>query len=141
MTRQNVLILCTANSARSQMAEALLRHKAADRFEVYSAGVKPAIVNPFAIKVIEEKGISMVGHRSKHLDEFFGKIEMAYLITVCGNAEENCPVWPGLTKRIHMPFEDPAACEGSDEDRLNKFRQVREQIDAKLDEWLASIPA
>lgn len=140
MSKRNVLILCTANSARSQMAEALLRHKAGDRFEAYSAGIEPSRVNPFAVKAIEDLGISMTGHRSKHLDEYLGKLPVHVLITVCDSAAGKCPsVWPGVENRMHWPFEDPAAIDGSDDEVLAKFREVRDQISAKLDEWLARV--
>jgi arsenate reductase len=140
MSKQTVLILCTANSARSQMAEALLRRKVGDRFAVRSAGIEPGRVNPFAIQAIEELGISMEGHRSKHLNEFLGRVKVDHLITVCDNAAERCPtVWPGVTERLHWPFDDPAAATGSDQDKLQRFREIRDRISAKLDDWLATL--
>jgi arsenate reductase len=142
MAKQRVLILCTANSARSQMAEALLRHKAGDRFDVFSAGVEPATVNPFAIAAMQDLGVSMDGHTSKHLDQYLGKVQMHYVITVCDSAAKKCPaIWPGVCEILHWPFEDPAAVEGDDEAKLAKFREVRDQISAKFDEWLAQLPA
>jgi len=128
---QRVLILCTGNSARSQMAEGLLRHLAGDRFEVCSAGTKPAPVRPEAITVLKEVGIDISGNRSKHVDEFAGEA-FDYVLTVCDNAKESCPVYPGHTNRLHHDFEDPAAALGSEEERLAAFRRVRDQIKAYL---------
>jgi arsenate reductase len=134
--KEKVLFLCTGNSARSQMAEALLRHFAGNRFEVYSAGLEPKGVNPFAIKVIEESGIKMEGHTSKKLDVYIGKIDFDYLITVCGHADKNCPFFPGMGKRLHWPFEDPAAVEGTDTEKIAAFRKIRDEIDQKIHFWL-----
>ena len=129
--KQRVLILCTGNSARSQMAEGLLRHDAGDRFEVESAGTKPGHVRPEAIAVMKEIGIDLSGHRSKHVDEFAGR-SFDYVLTVCDNAKESCPIFPGHGNRIHKAFEDPAALEGSEQDRLALFRRVRDEIRAYL---------
>jgi arsenate reductase (thioredoxin) len=126
-----VLILCTGNSARSQMAEGLLRREAGGRFEVHSAGTKPTRVRPEAIAVMEEIGIDISEHRSKSVDEFVGH-ELDVVITVCDNANEACPVFPGTTKRLHWPFEDPAAVEGSEELRKGAFRKIRDQIHARV---------
>src|SRR3974377_50314 len=104
MKKKRILVLCTGNSARSQMAEGLLRHEAGDRFEVYSAGTKPSLVRPEAIAVMSEIGVDISGHRSKPVDEFAGQ-ELDYVITVCDNAKESCPVFPGATKRLHWPFQ------------------------------------
>ena len=127
MAKQRVLILCTGNSARSQMAEGLLRHDAGDRFDVESVGTKPGHVRPEAIAAMREIGIDISAHRSKHVDEFQNQ-SFDYVLTVCDNAKETCPIYPGQTNRIHHNFEDPAAVEGSDEDRLSAFRRVRDQI-------------
>jgi len=128
VSKKSVLILCTGNSARSQMAEGLLRHMAGERFEVASAGTKPSIVRPEAIAAMEELDIALTGHRSKSVDEFVGK-SMDYVITVCDNAKESCPVFPAGTKRMHWPFQDPPGPnEGSDEERLAVFRMVRDQM-------------
>ncbi len=124
---QRVLILCTGNSARSQMAEGLLRHFAGDRFEVYSAGTKPGLVRPEAIAAMHETGIDISGHRSKHVDEFAGQT-FDYVLTVCDNAKESCPVLPIQTRQLHRSFEDPAAVQGSEEDRMAAFRRVRDQL-------------
>lgn len=136
MEKAKVLFLCTGNSARSQMAEALLRKYAGDHFEVYSAGLEPKGLNPYTVKVLEEIGVDTSQHYSKTLDTFMGKVHFGYLITVCSNAEENCPIFPGMGKRMHWPFEDPAAFVGSEEETLQKFREVRDQIDARVREWL-----
>ncbi len=133
---QRVLILCTGNSARSQMAEGLLRHIAGDRFEVRSAGIKPGFVRPEAIAVMKEIGVDISGHRSKHVDEFAGEA-FDYVLTVCDNAKGTCPVYPGHTNRIHKGFEDPAAVQGSDEQRLDAYRRVRDQLKSYLLEFPA----
>jgi arsenate reductase (thioredoxin) len=127
MEKKRVLILCTGNSARSQMAEGLLRHDAADRFEVESAGTQPRRVRPEAIAVMKELGIDISGHRSKHVQEF-ERQSFDYVLTVCDNAKESCPVFPGHLNRIHQGFEDPAALQGTDEERLLLFRRVRDEI-------------
>ena len=129
--KERVLILCTGNSARSQMAEGLLRQDAGDRFEVESAGTTPGQVRPEAIAAMKEIGIDISGHRSKHVDEFAGK-PFDYVLTVCDNAKESCPTFPGRTNRIHKAFEDPAALEGAEQDRLALFRAVRDEIRAYL---------
>ena len=129
--KKRVLILCTGNSARSQMAEGLLRNMAGDRFNVNSAGITPSYVRPEAIEVMREIGIDISGHRSKSVDEFAGQ-EFDFVITVCDNAEENCPVFPGKTTRIHWRFDDPAAVTENGETRLAAFREIRDQIAAKL---------
>src|SRR5947207_3731675 len=129
--RKRVLILCTGNSARSQMAEGILRHMAGDDFGVASAGVAPSHVRPEAIKVMGELGIDISGHHSKSVEEFAGQ-EFDYVITVCDNANEQCPVFPGKTERIHWSFEDPAAVHGDNPVRLGVFRRVRDEIKARL---------
>ena len=131
MEKKRVLILCTGNSARSQMAEGLLRHDAGERFDVESAGTKPGIVRPEAIAAMKELGIDISGHRSKHVDEFEGQ-KFDYVITVCDNAKESCPVFFGAAKRLHQSFDDPAALNGSEEERLVLFRRVRGELRAYL---------
>ena len=133
--RKRVLILCTGNSARSQMAEGLLRHEGGDHFEVFSAGTKPGSVRPEAIAVMKEIGIDISEHRSKSVDEFRG-VPFEYVITVCDHAKESCPVFPAHSKRLHWPFEDPAAVQGSDEDRKAAFRRIRDQIHTRLTAFL-----
>ena len=130
-SRKRVLILCTGNSARSQMAEGLLRHLAGDRFEVASAGVAPTQVRPEAIAVMRELGIDISHHCSKSVDEFLGQ-DFDYVITVCDNANEQCPIFPSNTKRIHWSFEDPAAAAGDEQARLAVFRRVRDEIFDRL---------
>jgi arsenate reductase len=129
--KSKVLILCTGNSARSQMAEGLLRHMAGDRFEVFSAGTRPAGLNPNAVAALGELGIDISGHRSKSVEEFSGQ-RFDYVITVCDNAKEACPVFPGSGKRLHQSFSDPAAA--SPEGQPALFRQVRDEIQ----QWLIS---
>jgi arsenate reductase len=129
MTR--VLILCTGNSARSQMAEGLLRSFGGDRFEVVSAGTKPSIVRPEAIAVMSELGIDISSHRSKHFQEFDGQ-HFDYVITVCDNANESCPIFPDDTERIHWSFPDPATVAGGEAERLAAFRGVRDALAESL---------
>ena len=129
--KRRVLILCTGNSARSQMGEGLLRHDAGDRFTVESAGTKPSSVRPEAIAVMKEVGIDITSHRSKHVDEFAGR-DFDYVLTVCDNAKETCPVFFGRATRLHYSFNDPAAVEGSEERRLAAFRQVRDELRSYL---------
>ena len=131
-----VLFLCTGNSCRSQMAEAWLRFLGGASFEVYSAGLEPHGINPGTIAVMEEVGIDLSSHRSKNLDEYKGKIEFDYLITVCGNADERCPYFPGMGTRMHWPFNDPAAFTGPEDEKLAVFRKVRDQIKARIEQWL-----
>lgn len=135
--KQRVLFLCTGNSARSQMAEAFLRRYGSDQFEAYSAGLEPKGINPLTISVMEEKGFDLSGQRSKSVREFIGTLFIHQLITVCDQAEKNCPTtWPGVIKKMHWSFEDPAAFEGSDEEKLAKFREIRDQIEQKVHEWV-----
>lgn len=132
--KKRVLILCTGNSARSQIAEGLLAHDAGDRFEVESAGTRPSRVRPEAIAVMRELGIDISGHRSKHVDQFAGQ-QFDYVLTVCDNANQSCPVFPGQAVRIHHNFEDPAALEGSEAQRLALFRRVRDEIRGYLKDF------
>lgn len=129
--RKTVLILCTGNSARSQMAEGLLRHDAGNRFEVSSAGTRPSQVRPEAIAAMREVGIDISGQRSKSVDEFRGQA-FDYVITVCDNAKESCPVFPATTRRIHWSIENPAAAAGSEEEKLAAFRHARDQLRSLL---------
>ena len=132
-----VLFLCTGNSARSQMAEALLRYHAPDHFEVYSAGLEPKGVNPFTVQVMAERGIDISAQTSKSVMLFLSRVFIHTLITVCDHAEQNCPTaWPGIVRHLHWSFEDPAACQGSEEEKLEKFRQVRNQIEDEIIQWL-----
>jgi len=131
MAKKKVLILCTANSARSQMAEGLLRNDAGDRFDVESAGTRATEVRPEAVAVMKEIGIDISSHRSKAVEEF-ARQSFDHVITVCDNARESCPIYPGHTNRLHHSFEDPAAVHGSDEERLDAFRRVRDEIRSYL---------
>ena len=141
MEKQRVIFVCTGNSARSQMAEAFLRQYASDHFEAYSAGLEPKPINPFTIQVMNEIGVDISSQRSKGVGEYLGKVLFQYLVTVCDDAEKNCPsVWPGVTTRLHWSFEDPARFEGSDEEILSKFRQVRVLIDQRIKSWLETMP-
>jgi arsenate reductase len=132
MAKERVLILCTGNSARSQMAEGLLRSRAGERFEVFSAGTRPSVVNPFAGEVMNELGIDLSSHRSKSVNEFIGQ-PFEYVITVCDSAREECPLFPGEVKRIHWSFDDPAAASGTDDQKRSVFRRVRDEIAARLE--------
>ena len=136
--KRRVLILCTGNSARSQMAEGLLRHVAGDEFEVESAGTIASFVRPQAIAAMAEIGIDISGHRSKCLNEFLGD-PFDYIITVCDNAAENCPVFPGKAERIHWSFDDPAETSGSDAEQLAVFRRVRDEIAEKLKGFVTTV--
>ena len=127
MTKPRVLFLCTGNSARSQMAEGYLRHVAGDRFEVASAGINPTVVNPLAISTMAEIGVDISGQRSKAAGELLGQ-HFPYVITVCDNANERCPIFPGVVTRLHWSLEDPAAATGTDAERLAVFRRIRDQI-------------
>lgn len=129
--RKRLLFLCTGNSARSQMAEGLLRHEAGDRFDVFSAGTHPSLVRREAIAVMNEIGIDISAHRSKSVNEFLGQ-DLDTVITVCDNAKESCPVFPGNTQRLHWPFEDPASVEGTEEDRKDAFRKIRDRIHGRI---------
>jgi arsenate reductase len=135
--KKRVLILCTGNSARSQMAEGLWRHLAGDRYEVFSAGTRPSRVRPEAIAVLAELGIDISGHRSKSVDEFAGQ-PFDLVVTVCDQAREVCPIYPETTRRLHWSFSDPAAVEGSEEFRLAAFRNIRDQITVQLRAFLRS---
>ena len=136
--RKRVLILCTGNSARSQMAEGLLRAMANDVVDVRSAGVAPSSVRPEAIAAMRERGIDISSHRSKSVDEFTGE-QFEYVITVCDNAREQCPIFPGQTNLIHWSFDDPAAADGDEVARLTVFRRVRDEIEARLRLFVAGL--
>lgn len=136
MKKPKLLFLCTGNSARSQMAEAFTRKYAGARFDVYSAGLEPKGIHPCTVKVMEEIGFDMSGHSSKDLQQYLGKIQFDTVITVCANAEERCPTVPGVGTRLHWPFDDPTAFKGTDDELLARFREVRDQISAKIRLWL-----
>jgi arsenate reductase (thioredoxin) len=138
MSKQRVLFLCTGNSARSQMAEAFLRKHAGDVFEPHSAGLEPKGVNPLTVKVMNEAGIDISNQASKGIETYLGNTHFQTLITVCDDADKNCPaVWPGVNTRIHWSFEDPARFEGTEEEKLTNFREVRDLIEHRVKQWVA----
>ncbi len=137
MTKPLILILCTGNSCRSHLAEGILRAAAGDILDVASAGSKPAgYVHPLAIKVMQEIGIDISGHRSKHLSEFLDE-QVNTVVTVCGNADQACPMFPGQVNRYHWGFDDPAHATGSEEEQLAVFRRVRDEIRRVFDAYAA----
>jgi arsenate reductase (thioredoxin) len=135
MATTRVLFLCTHNSARSQMAEGLLRYLAGDRFEVHSAGTEATSVRPEAIAAMSEVGSDISGQESKTLERYMGE-PFDYVVTVCDDANEACPVFPGAENLLHWSFQDPSRAEGSEEERLEVLRKVREEIQARISEEL-----
>lgn len=134
-----VLVLCTGNSCRSQMAEAFLEKHGGDAIVAHSAGSDPAErVHPLTVEVMHEVGIDLGGARPQHLSVYRGRVAVDVLITVCGGAEESCPVWPGARERHFWPFDDPAAFEGTAEEMLEEFRRVRDEIEERVVAWLES---
>lgn len=133
--KSRVLFLCTHNSARSQMAEGLLRHLAGDRFEAMSAGTETTRVRPLAVRAMEEVGVDISGQGSKTLERYLGE-PFEYVITVCDDANEACPFFPGAKSRLHWSFEDPSQAGGSEEERLAVFRSVRDRIRGRIEEDL-----
>lgn len=136
MKKTKILFLCTGNSARSQIAEAFFRKYAGDYFEIYSAGFNPRGIHPYTKKVMEELGYDLKGQTSKNLSQYLGKIHFGIIITLCAKAEKSCPIFPGSVTRLFWPFDDPAAVQGSEETKLAKFREVRDQIEKKIKGWL-----
>ncbi len=137
MNKPRILFLCTTNSARSQMAEAFLKKYGGDKFEAYSAGFEPKAIHPYTERVMEEIGIPLAGQYPKSFREYMGKVHFAHLITVCSEADKNCPkTFPGIGQRLHWSFEDPVAFEGSEEEKIEKFREVRDKIEQQIKEWL-----
>jgi len=136
--KPQVLFLCTHNTARSQMAEAFLKKYAGDRFEVYSAGFEPTEINPLTSQVMAEMGLELAGQYSKGVKEYLGKINFAYVIIVCARAEKTCPTaFPSISQqRLFWPFKDPVAFEGTEEEKLAKFREIRNQINRRILQWL-----
>jgi len=137
MTKQRVLFLCTHNSARSQMAEGFLRHLAGARFEVESAGTEETRVNPLAIRAMAEIGIDIGAHASKTLDRFLEQ-PRHHVVTVCDSANERCPVFPRSAARLHWSFPDPSRATGTDEEKLEVFRRVRDEIEERIRTWLTA---
>ncbi len=138
MNKPKILFLCTGNSARSQMAEAFLRFHAGEHFEIYSAGLEPkGYILPDVLQVMQEHGVDMTGQTSKSVKEYLGKTVFAHTVTVCGDAEENCPaVFLNMGKHEHWPFDDPAKFQGNDAEHLAAVRAVRDQIDQRIIQWL-----
>jgi arsenate reductase len=140
MNKIRVLFLCTGNSARSQMAEAWLNHLGGDRFKAYSAGLEPKGINPLTYEAMAEAGLDLAGQQSKGVEQYLGREAFDYVITLCDHAQDHCPTnFPGPGKRLHWSFEDPAAAEGGDEQRLSKFRTVRDSIAARISDWMAEL--
>jgi arsenate reductase (thioredoxin) len=137
MQKLRVLFLCTGNSARSQMAEALLQNYAGDHFDVYSAGIEPKGINPLTIQVMEELGLDLSMHISKNVKSFIGNPSFKYMITVCAQAEESCPIFPGVGIRLHWDIEDPTKLAGTLAEKHAKFREVRDRLDQKIKLWLS----
>ena len=138
MQKINVLFVCVHNSARSQIAEAYLNAVAGDRFEARSAGIEPGALNPYAVKVMAEAGFDIAGNKTKSVFDFFKKGELfSYVITVCdGASAERCPIFPGVTKRLHWNFPDPAALHGTGEEKLQGTREIRDAIRVQIEEWV-----
>jgi arsenate reductase len=138
MMRSRVLFVCTHNSARSQMAEGFLRHLAGERFEVASAGTDATRVHPLAVRAMREVGVDLSTHTSKTLEGLLDR-PWDYVITVCDSANEQCPLFPGHTTRLHWSFDDPSQATGSEDERLDIFRRVRDGIQTRLRSWLATM--
>lgn len=134
--KKNILVLCTGNSCRSQIAEGYLRFFANDRAEIYSAGVETHGVNPRAIATMKEDGVDISNHTSNHIDEYHN-IDFDFVITVCDNAKERCPFFPTKAKKFHYNFPDPAKATGTEEEVMTQFRQVREQIKAYCKQFVS----
>ncbi|WP_455140407.1 arsenate reductase ArsC [Candidatus Hodarchaeum mangrovi] len=130
--KQKILIICTHNSARSQMAEGYLNHTKGNKYQVYSAGTEPTVVNPLAIEVMREIGINISNHKSKHVNQFLNE-EIEYIVTVCDTAKEICPFFPYGKKILHQSFPDPSQTTGTDEEILSAFRKVRDSIIVWID--------
>ncbi len=141
MKKQKVLFLCVHNSARSQMAEAFFKEYAKDKFDVMSAGLEPGKLNPIVVEVMREKGIDISNNKTKSAFDLYKQNMMfSYVITVCSKeAAEKCPVFPGVTKRLHWPFDDPSSFSGSKEELLQETRRVRDEIDDKIKEFIYKI--
>ena len=138
--KPRVLFLCTGNSARSQMAEGLLRHFAGNDYEILSAGTDPVGVNPLAVEAMREIGIDISGHSSKNVSQFLGQ-SFPYVVTVCDRAKELCPIFPGAYKILSWSFDDPAAVPGTREERLAAFRRVRDELAEQIKKQFVIVPA
>jgi arsenate reductase len=135
--KRSVLFLCTGNSCRSQMAEGIVNHDLAAEWRAFSAGTQPSVVHPRAIAAMQEIGIDIAAHTSKHADAL-RDVPLDLVITVCGNAEQNCPLWLGAGKRVHIGFDDPAEAAGSEEEIMAVFRRVRDEIRARIVPYLSA---
>jgi len=136
--KKRVLFLCTANSCRSQMAQGYLEAMGQGDYEVFSAGLEPRSIHPLAVEVMKEDGIDISENESTDLKEYLGRTRIDTVITVCSNADARCPtVWPGLSERMHWGFEDPVVFEGTNEEKLAKFREVRNRIKARITDWVS----
>jgi arsenate reductase (thioredoxin) len=133
-----VLFVCTGNSARSQMAEGFARHLGGSQVDAHSAGIEPSRLNPYALRVMQEKGIDISGQHSKAFEWDLAR-QMDVVITVCGHANESCPVLPPEVRRLHWPLEDPAAAIGSDTEILAMFRRIRDQVESRVRDWLETV--
>lgn len=134
--KTKVLILCTGNSCRSQMAEGFLRDFGGDAYEAHSAGTTPSVVNPLAVEAMREAGVDISQQSSKNVTEYLGQ-HFPVIITVCDNAAKNCPIFPGPALRLHWPFQDPAEATGTPEERIAAFRKVRDEIALRIQSWIA----
>jgi arsenate reductase len=140
MSKLNVLFLCTGNSCRSIMGETILRHIAGDHFNVFSAGMNPKGINPIAEQVLHEIGVDTSGVRSKHVTEYLGKMTFHHVIVVCDSANDTCPrIFPGMLNRLYWPFDDPPAFEGTEQEKLEKYREVRDSIRERLKSWVQEL--
>ncbi len=138
MSKMKILFLCIGNSARSQMAEAFLKKYGGDQFEAYSAGTEPKGIHPYTERVMEEVGISLSNQHSKHVKEYMGRMNFAFVIILCEEAEKLCPTtFPGVVHRLHWSFEDPTATVESDDKKFIKFREVRDKIEQRIKSWLS----
>lgn len=134
--KQSILFICSGNTARSQMAQVLMEHHGGHKFEVTSAGLEPGVLNPLTVKALQEKGLPTDHLEAKGTTPLLGQ-HFTYVITVCDRAEQNCPIFPFAVHRESWPFDDPAAADGSEEERLAVFRRVRDQIDQRVQDWLS----
>jgi arsenate reductase len=133
-----VLFVCTGNSARSQMAEGFARHLGGSQVDAHSAGIEPSRLNPYALRVMQEKGIDISGQHAKAFEWDLAR-QMDVVVTVCGHANESCPVLPPEVRRLHWPLEDPAAATGTDDEILATFRRIRDQVEFRVTDWLETV--
>jgi len=140
MIKHGILFVCSHNSARSQMAHGWMKHLAGDDYQIYSAGVEPGTLNPLSVKAMAEVGIDISDHVAEGIDKYLGKVPIYYLIIVCDKAAQTCPrIWPGSRERLHWFFDDPSAAEGTEQQKLEAFRRVRDEIGEKVKAWLEEL--